>query len=101
MALQAMSDQELRERYELLQKTDNHKNDLIQELLHRLVRVGSEYQQIVLDHQREIQFNRDVQLRERDLREKLRRLEVSIVRTLLKNIRLLCDPNSQSIESRA
>lgn len=30
MALQAMSDQELRERYELLQKTDNHKNDLIQ-----------------------------------------------------------------------
>ncbi|KAI4197462.1 MAG: hypothetical protein LQ350_005901 [Teloschistes chrysophthalmus] len=75
-----MSDQELRERYEILQKTDNHKNDLIQELLHRLGKLGGEYQQIVLDHQREIQFNRDGQLRERDLREKLRRLEVSMDR---------------------
>lgn len=30
MSLQAMSDQELRERYDILQKTDNHKNELVQ-----------------------------------------------------------------------
>ncbi|KAL8686592.1 MAG: hypothetical protein Q9218_006995 [Villophora microphyllina] len=80
MALQAMSDQELHERYEVLQKTDNHKNDLIKELLHRLGRLGGEYQQMALDHQREIQFNRDGQIRERDLKDEMRRLKASMGR---------------------
>ncbi|KAL8703815.1 MAG: hypothetical protein Q9201_003010 [Fulgogasparrea decipioides] len=70
-----MPDHKLRERFELLKGAEYHKNELIVELLRRLEKLDIDYQQMALDHQRETQFNREGQLRERELREELRKLK--------------------------
>lgn len=102
ISLKEMPNHELRERFELLKGAEHHKNELIavsplylrqtrlsngqpadtkQELLRRLDRLDVDYQQVALDHQRETQFNREGQLRERELREELRRLKALMVRS--------------------
>ncbi|KAI9871463.1 MAG: hypothetical protein M1830_002884, partial [Pleopsidium flavum] len=110
------SNQALRERFELLQGAEHHKNALIEvgrqctqglrylehqwialsallssyildsctrvvvELLHRLDTVTQQYQRERLDHARESHFNRDVQLRELQLQEELRRTKAIMER---------------------
>ncbi|KAL8827583.1 MAG: hypothetical protein Q9170_006958 [Blastenia crenularia] len=75
MALEGLPDHALRDRFELLRGAEHHKNDLIMELLRRIDNLSNDYQQMSLDHQREIQFNRDGQLRERQLKDELRKLQ--------------------------
>ncbi|KAL9027410.1 MAG: hypothetical protein Q9196_004054, partial [Gyalolechia fulgens] len=75
MALEALSDHALHERFELLKGAEHHKNDLIMELLRRIDNLSNDYQQMSLDHQRETQFNREGQLRERQLKDELRKLQ--------------------------
>ncbi|KAL8731381.1 MAG: hypothetical protein Q9166_003473 [cf. Caloplaca sp. 2 TL-2023] len=75
MALDAMSDHELRQRFEMLKGVEHHKNDLILELLSRVDKLEEAYQQMALDHQRETQFNREGQLRERKLQDELRKMK--------------------------
>lgn len=45
------------------------------ELLRRIDNLSNDYQQMSLDHQRETQFNREGQLRERQLKDELRKLQ--------------------------
>ncbi|KAL8715390.1 MAG: hypothetical protein Q9220_000723 [cf. Caloplaca sp. 1 TL-2023] len=73
MALEGTTQDELHKRFEWLKGAEHHKNELITELLSRLDGLNNEHQQTTLDHQREIQFNRDGQKRERDLREEVRK----------------------------
>ena len=103
MSLEHIPDDGLRERFELLKGAEHHKNELItvsqhcddhcywqcgllsqatdseQELLRRLDKLDIDYQQVALDHQRETQFNREGQLREREMKEELRRLKNMMV----------------------
>lgn len=65
----------LRQRYELLKGAEHHKNALIEELLRRVDELTDEFQQEKLDHDRESHFNRDVQLQQIQLRDKLQRYE--------------------------
>ena len=51
----------------------------IQELLTRVDRLDESYQQMALDHQRETQFNREGQLRERKLQDELRKIKAFMV----------------------
>ncbi|KAI9827352.1 MAG: hypothetical protein M1819_006995 [Sarea resinae] len=64
----------LHEQFELLKGTENHKNDLIEELLYRLDTLSEEYQTVQLENAREKRYNRDSQLRELRLEEELRKL---------------------------
>ncbi|KAL8749798.1 MAG: hypothetical protein Q9184_006664, partial [Pyrenodesmia sp. 2 TL-2023] len=75
MALQGYSEEALHKRFEDLKGLDHHKNDLITELLCRMDNLSNNFQQMSLDHQRETQFNREGQLREQQLQNKLRKLE--------------------------
>ncbi|KAL8895583.1 MAG: hypothetical protein Q9192_003548 [Flavoplaca navasiana] len=75
MAYKTKSDHELRQHFEMLQGVEHHKNELILELLSRVDRLDESYQQMALDHQRETQFNREGQLRERKLQDELRKLK--------------------------
>ncbi|KAL8805210.1 MAG: hypothetical protein Q9182_002085 [Xanthomendoza sp. 2 TL-2023] len=70
-----MSDHDLRQRFEMLKGVEHHKNELILELLSRVDRLDEAYQQMALDHQRETQFNREGQLRERKLQDELRKIK--------------------------
>ncbi|KAI4168195.1 MAG: hypothetical protein LQ343_006581 [Gyalolechia ehrenbergii] len=79
MALEGLSDHALHERFELLKGAEHHKNDLIMELLRRIDNLSNDYQQMSLDHQRETQFNREGQLRERQLKDELRKLQSFMV----------------------
>ena len=69
----------LRQRYELLKGAEHHKNALIEELLRRVDELTDEFQQEKLDHDRESHFNRDVQLQQIQLRDKLQRYEALMV----------------------
>ncbi|KAL8874829.1 MAG: hypothetical protein Q9198_006729 [Flavoplaca austrocitrina] len=75
MAYKTKSDHELRQHFEMLQGVEHHKNELILELLSRVDKLDESYQQMALDHQRETQFNREGQLRERKLQDELRKLK--------------------------
>ncbi|SLM38344.1 Zinc finger, CCCH-type [Lasallia pustulata] len=72
--------QALHERFELLKGAEHHKNSLIEELLRRLDTVSQDYQNERLAHLRESHFNRDVQLREMQLQEELRKTKAMMER---------------------
>ncbi|KAL2053006.1 hypothetical protein ABVK25_006643 [Lepraria finkii] len=63
----------LRQRYELLKGAEHHKNALIEELLRRVDQLTEDYHQERLDHARESHFNRDVQRKEMELQDELRK----------------------------
>ncbi|KAL9606951.1 MAG: hypothetical protein Q9167_008085 [Letrouitia subvulpina] len=67
-----MTDQDLHARFELLKGAEHQKNELITETLRQLDKLNDDYQQMSLDFQRETQYNREAQLRQRKLQEELR-----------------------------
>jgi hypothetical protein len=88
----------LHQQFELLKGVEQHKNKLIevrivhtgrnlglvtpnvrQDLLNRLDKLSEDFQQEKLDHARESQFNRDVQRRELQLTDQLRKLKEVVV----------------------
>lgn len=85
----------LRERYNLLKGVEHQKNGLIevrsetkclfptdraaQELLHRIDQLTNDFHQEKLDHARESHFNREVQQREINLQDELRRYKNAMV----------------------
>ncbi|MCJ1281521.1 hypothetical protein MMC26_000841 [Xylographa opegraphella] len=58
--------------FEALRDTEHAKNRLIEDLLGRLRRLCQELEQEKLDHDRESHFNREVQLRVKELKDELR-----------------------------
>ena len=70
----------LRNRYELLKGAEQHKNALIEELLRRVDELTDDFNQERLDHDRECQFNRGIQLQEIQLRDELRKYKSLMVR---------------------
>ncbi len=70
----------LRNRYELLKGAEHHKNALIEELLRRMDELTEDFHQEKLDHARESHFNREVQLKEIQLRDELRKYKAIMVR---------------------
>ena len=89
--------------YQNLRGAEQHKNSLIevlacrfnnfisnmkQELLHRLDKTNDDFKQEVLDHSREKQFNRDVQLRELQLQEEIRSMKAMMVSSSMNRARL-------------
>lgn len=91
----------LRQRFDRLKGAEHHKNMLIevchmenlsvsasetesnQELLGRLDQLSEDYEQEKLDHARESHFNRDVQLRERQLQNELSNCKAFMVGSML------------------
>ena len=69
----------LRNCYETLRGTEHAKNQLIEELLQGLDALSQEHQREKLDHAREKEFNRTVQLREEKLLDDNRMLRTRIV----------------------
>ncbi|KAK1139739.1 hypothetical protein N8T08_011203 [Aspergillus melleus] len=63
------------ERYQQLSLIDQKKNTLIEDLLQRVTELEEAYQQEKLDHERETRFNRDIQINEMDLMDKVSRLK--------------------------
>ncbi|KAL8822909.1 MAG: hypothetical protein Q9191_006368, partial [Dirinaria sp. TL-2023a] len=63
---------DLNNEYIQLKGVEEHKNLLIEELLRRYDKLSEEHEREKLDHARETQFNRDVQLREQRLQAELR-----------------------------
>ncbi|MCJ1265236.1 hypothetical protein MMC22_005111 [Lobaria immixta] len=78
----------LHEQFALLRGAEQHKNALIEELLRRLDKVTQDFHQETLDHARESQYNREGQLRERQLNNDIRHLHSLMVR-LLENERAM------------
>ncbi len=60
--------------------------DIKQELLHRLDKVNEDFKQEILDHSREKQFNRDIQIRELQLQEEIRSMKGMMVCHLRRHI---------------
>ncbi len=54
-------------------------SDFEQELLHRLDKSNDDYKKEALDHSREKQYNRDIQIRELQLQEEIRSMKAMIV----------------------
>ena len=69
----------LRVYYSSLRGTENAKNELIEDLLKRLDALSQDHQQLILDHDREMNYNRDGQKRELSLKEDLRLFRTMIV----------------------
>ncbi|CRG83728.1 hypothetical protein PISL3812_01083 [Talaromyces islandicus] len=66
--------QALAKRYEHIKLLDQSKNDLIEDLLARVSDLEDAYQQSKLDREREIRFNRDIQLHEMELMNQIQRI---------------------------
>ena len=65
--------------FETLRGTEHAKNRLIEDLLGRLRRSCQELEQEKLDHDRESHFNREVQLRVKELKDELRLVKTRTV----------------------
>ncbi|KAL9128435.1 MAG: hypothetical protein Q9217_002897, partial [Psora testacea] len=85
----------LRHKFELLKGAEQHKNALIEELLRRLDQLTDDYHQEKLDHARESHFNRDVQLREIQLQDELRRFKA-----LMRDDNLLIDGDGMIFDDK-
>ncbi|KAI9740005.1 MAG: hypothetical protein M1835_003166 [Candelina submexicana] len=64
-----------RERFELLKGSEQHKNALIEELLWKLENLNILYENKCLDHERETNANRNMQLQQTRLQSQLRKME--------------------------
>lgn len=78
----------LRQRYELLKGAEDHKNALIEELLRLLNELTDDFNQEKLDHARETQYNRDVQLKQMQLLEELRKYKAHMVSAVVIHCRM-------------
>ncbi|KAH8696668.1 CCCH zinc finger protein [Talaromyces proteolyticus] len=67
--------QSLAKRYEQIKLIDENKDDLIEDLLRRVNELEDVYQQTKLDREREIRFNRDIQLHEMELMNQIQRIK--------------------------
>ncbi|OKL57575.1 hypothetical protein UA08_07009 [Talaromyces atroroseus] len=67
--------QALFKRYEQLKLIELSKNDLIEDLLRRVSELEDAYHQTKIEHEREIRFNRDIQLHEIELMEQIKRIK--------------------------
>ena len=65
--------------FETLRGTEHAKNRLIEDLLGRLRTLCQELEQEKLDHDRESHFNREVQLRVKELKDELRLVKTKTV----------------------
>ncbi|MCJ1372024.1 hypothetical protein MMC20_003245 [Loxospora ochrophaea] len=68
---------DIRNYYEKLRGAEHAKNELIEELLDRYERLNRDFTQKKLDHERETSFNREVQLRELQLKDELRQIKAT------------------------
>ncbi|EEA29015.1 hypothetical protein TMatcc_002624 [Talaromyces marneffei ATCC 18224] len=67
--------QALFKRYEQLKLVELSKNDLIEDLLRRVSELEDAYHQVKVEHEREIRYNRDIQLHEMELMEQIKRVK--------------------------
>ncbi|PYH66802.1 CCCH zinc finger protein [Aspergillus vadensis CBS 113365] len=70
-----MTAPEYLERYKQLASIEQDKNILIEELLQRVTELEAAFQQEKLDHEREMRFNRDIQLHEMELMQHIARIK--------------------------
>ncbi|EED12892.1 CCCH zinc finger protein [Talaromyces stipitatus ATCC 10500] len=67
--------QALFKRYEQLKLIELSKNDLIEDLLRRVSELEDAYHQVKIEHEREVRYNRDIQLHEMELMEQIKRVK--------------------------
>ncbi|MCJ1480202.1 hypothetical protein MMC06_000356 [Schaereria dolodes] len=84
--------------YEELRGTEHAKNTLIEDLIQRLDIVTQEYQQESLDKAREAHYNREVQLRELQLQDELRKIKAMVERDAF--VLLLIDGDGMIFDDR-